>query len=465
MKQKLRSARFVALLLTLCLVLGCLPARIMADETSGEATPEETTTETTESEEAATSGACGDNLTWEYADGTLTIRGTGAMENYQASNSAPWNSFAAEITSIVMETGVTSIGSYAFVSCGVTSINIPNSVTSIGDLAFCDCINLTAISIPESVTSLGNTVFSGCTSLATVEIPNSVTSIGDGVFYYCVRLTAINIPESVTSIGIGAFACCTSLTEVSIPGSVTSLGDEAFWNCTSLTAIYIPASVTSIGADAFLDCANLTIYGVADSYAQTYAEANEIPFAVIYQVIEGDNSQWSGDSEESEPLSFHVDGEMDKFEDVYMDGVLVDPDNYTVTEGSTIITFKDSYLKTLAPGNHTVTINFNDGSVEAEFTVVNTSSGSEEPTKPAEDTTPSDTTEPTETTEPSETTEPTETTEPSETTEPTESTTEQPAATDNPKTGDGTLTPYFTALLISLMGIMAVVIYGRKFRV
>ncbi len=113
-----------------------------------------------------------------------------------------------------------------------------------------------------------------------ITIPNSVTSIGDFAFTGCVNLTSITIPNSVTSIGWYAFYGCSSLTSITIPDSVTSIGDEAFKDCSSLTSITIPDSVTFIGNAAFDGClSDLTIYGVSGSYAQTYAEENDIKFS------------------------------------------------------------------------------------------------------------------------------------------------------------------------------------------
>ena len=60
---------------------------------------------------AVESGTCGENLTWKIEDGVLTISGTGAMTGYPPSQS-PWA--AAKIKSVVIESGVTSIGNNAF---------------------------------------------------------------------------------------------------------------------------------------------------------------------------------------------------------------------------------------------------------------------------------------------------------------------------------------------------------------
>ena len=185
----------------------------------------------TASAETTDSGTCGENLTWELADGVLTISGTGTISDYSWSSS-PWYSYRSSITEARIENGVTSIGYDAFRNCSsLTSITIPESVTSIGDSAFMNCSNLTSITIPDSV-----------------------TSIGGRAFEYCSSLTSITIPESVTSIGYSAFADCSNLTSITIPESVTSIGEYAFSGCSD----------------------ELIIYCFEDSYAAEYCENNDI---------------------------------------------------------------------------------------------------------------------------------------------------------------------------------------------
>ena len=92
---------------------------------------------------------------------TLTISGNGAMGNYSSSNEPPWVSYWywTYIKTVVIEDGVTSIGTYAFRSINVTSVTIPNSVTSIGTYAFYNCSSLTNVTIGSSVTAIGEYVF------------------------------------------------------------------------------------------------------------------------------------------------------------------------------------------------------------------------------------------------------------------------------------------------------------------
>ena len=220
------------------------------------------------------SGTCGSNLTWTFdSAGTLTISGNGSMKSYSPTKDngttrtdAPWGVYYKTIQTVVLDEGVTNIGSFAFFRCtSLTSVTIPDSVTSIGVDAFYKCTSLTSVTIPDSVTSIGNYAFQNCTALTSVMIPNSVTSIGTYAFGGCTSLTSVTIPDSVTSIGYGAFDHCTSLTSVTIPDSVTSIGIYAFEDCTSLTSVTIPDSVTSIGDFAFRDCTALTSVTIPDS--------------------------------------------------------------------------------------------------------------------------------------------------------------------------------------------------------
>ena len=213
----------------------------------------------------AKSGTTGD-CTWTLSDDSvLTISGSGAMAdyNYAARDPIPWGK---KITKVIIESGVTSIGTAAFDECGsLTSVTIPDSVTRIGSYAFNNCRSLTSVTIPDSVTSLGSYVFIYCTGLTSVIIPDSVTRIGSYAFSDCTSLTSVTIPDSVTSIEEGAFRYCTVLTSVTIPDSVTGIGNYAFKKCICLTSVTIGSSVTSIGKEAFASCTGLTSVTIPDS--------------------------------------------------------------------------------------------------------------------------------------------------------------------------------------------------------
>lgn len=105
--------------------------------------------------DSATSGSCGDkvNYSFDSSNGILTISGTGMMDEY-TSDTRPWKEYTDSIKSMVIENGVTSIGSGTFYGCNnLEAITFPNSVTSIGVGAFYFCTKLTSITIPGSVTS------------------------------------------------------------------------------------------------------------------------------------------------------------------------------------------------------------------------------------------------------------------------------------------------------------------------
>ena len=230
-----------------------------------------------------------DGLTWTlYEDGTLNISGTGEMRGYNAYSIKSPACDNSNIKNVVIEDGITSIGSFAFYGCSLTNIRIPGSVTSIGKYALDYCMSLTSVTIPGSVSSIGeyafidcrnltdatildgvtsieNRAFWGCSSLTSVTIPNSVTNIGESAFWHCSELTSVTIPDGVTSIEDHVFVGCYSLTSITIPNSVTSIGNYVFDGCSSLTSITIPDGVISIGNFAFSGCNELTSITIPDS--------------------------------------------------------------------------------------------------------------------------------------------------------------------------------------------------------
>lgn len=220
----------------------------------------------------AASGKCGDNLYWSLTeDGTLTIWGSGEMYNYNVYPfKGPWG--ADEITipirSVVIKSGATSIGDYAFSVCsGLTSVTIPESVTSIGNGSFSGCEALTNVTIPKGVTNIGAYAFSSCKTLTSMTMPEGVTNIGWDAFEGCSSLTSVIIPSSVESINGFTFSGCTSLTNVTIPSSVKNIGDSAFSSCTSLKNVTIPSSVKGIDNNAFSGCTGLIGIAISEGVA------------------------------------------------------------------------------------------------------------------------------------------------------------------------------------------------------
>ena len=202
-----------------------------------------------------TSGRCGNNAQWMFVGNTLTITGTGKMYNYSSDNLPPWYQYKDRICSVVIQSGITSIGAYAFYECDkFTNIVIPDSVNSIGDYAFYTCQSLKRVEMPDTLTNLGDYVFYKCLNLEEIVIPKGLTSLGNYVFFYCCNLTNIEIPDGVTSIGEATFENCERLTNIQIPDSVDSIGRYAFCYCRTLPEIHIPDGVSGISDGVFCDC-------------------------------------------------------------------------------------------------------------------------------------------------------------------------------------------------------------------
>ena len=206
------------------------------------------------------------------------------------------------LTTVTGMKNVTKIGDGAFYNCSnLKEITIPDTVESMGtsifygcsslkkivwsksikeieDNAFKGCSSLTEIIIPDGVTSIGNNAFQNCTSLASVRIPNSVTSLGTYIFDGCSSLTDVALGKGLTTIPSYMFSNCESLKNIKIPYNVATIGSYAFLNDTAFTEITIPRKTTAINSNAFSYPGKLNIYGIAGTYAETFANENNIKF-------------------------------------------------------------------------------------------------------------------------------------------------------------------------------------------
>ena len=235
-------------------------------------------------------GSCGDNVTYslDTETGVLTISGTGDMYSY-----GPFYE-NTNIKSVIIESGVTSIGDCAFEDCYFTYENfVNNSNVELDDSSkptivdtdtggFCikdnELVNMRPtyaigeITIPNSVTSIDSSAFYGCSSLTSVTMSNSVTSIGNPAFENCTSLTSIEVSDnngnysSVDGVLFNkdkseliTYPAGKTDSEYVIPNSVISIGDSAFSGCTSLTSVTIPKSITYISDDAFENCGFINV--------------------------------------------------------------------------------------------------------------------------------------------------------------------------------------------------------------
>lgn len=134
--------------------------------------------------ETADEGSCGESVFWQFStDSVLSIGGDGAMDDYNARIEVPWYSkHTKDIRKIVVEKGVTHIGSYAFADCPATTVELSEGIESIGNYAFRYCHNIRRIELPASLEEIGKFAFDQ-TDLDTVYIKNGTPpQIGANAF-------------------------------------------------------------------------------------------------------------------------------------------------------------------------------------------------------------------------------------------------------------------------------------------
>ena len=206
---------------------------------------------------------------------TLTIEGNGPMVNYDgyktsSNNSyAPWYEKIPNITRLIVEEGVTTLGDDISRYCyyddysdfhsfywHLREVKLPEGLTYIGARAFCSSPELTEVKIPSTVTKIEQSAFSGCTGLKEIELPPQLEEVGYSSFYGCSGLTEITIPSSVKTIRSGAFENCTNLESVTLSEGIGEIGTEAF-EYTKLKSLNIPKSVKKLGNDIVRYCQHL----------------------------------------------------------------------------------------------------------------------------------------------------------------------------------------------------------------
>lgn len=238
---------------------------------------------------AGTSGKCGPSAYWSFdsSTGTLTISGSGAMEDYEYGNDYPWMDYRNSIQTIVIGDQITQIGWNAFPWTACSTIKFGKNVRSIGERAFNGCRNLNGdLTLPDSVQTIGAGAFQGCEKLSgDLTIPDSVQTIGDSAFEFCTGLNgtltlgknlrtigkeafywcaftgSLTIPEGVAEIADGAFSSLHQFNRdrmfngtLTLPSTLKTIGAEAFAYTDFSGELLIPDGVTSIGANAFKEC-------------------------------------------------------------------------------------------------------------------------------------------------------------------------------------------------------------------
>lgn len=229
------------------------------------------------------SDACGEKLTWELADGVLTISGEGAMSDY-SEEPAPW--YGESVEKIVLEEGVTTIGAFAFCDLtDLTVVSLPSTLLTIDACAFQYCTALESVKLPEKLQGIGDYAFNGCYGLiGTLTIPASVALVGDGAFMGCDGLTGVNVGGGLSVLSEYIFAECDDLKNVKLANGLKEIKSEAFAGCASLKSITIPSSVVKMSAGVFSGCTALE--SITLPYTGATKELNEgdtcYPFGYIF---------------------------------------------------------------------------------------------------------------------------------------------------------------------------------------
>lgn len=190
-------------------------------------------------------GYCGDTAKWSLKNGVLTITGSGAIVN------KPWSLYSEQITSVVVDNGITSVGYGAFSLPNVEKITLPKTVISIGESVFRGCKKLEEIKLPAGVTSIGSCAFQECIRLKRIVVPAGVKQIESGTFRDCDALEEIILPEALVYIGEWAFTSCDNLPRIDFPKNLKGIGDSAFTRCKKLIYVIFRGDAPKIHQFAF----------------------------------------------------------------------------------------------------------------------------------------------------------------------------------------------------------------------
>ncbi len=246
------------------------------------------------------------------SEGTLTIFGEGAMNDYRYYSwdnqygETPWKQYRSSIKKIVIEEGITEIGNWAF--AGLTNVTsepiLPNSLKDIGQYSFAGCSGLSGdLVVPASVTYIGTGAFgearlgygeygynySYCSGLnGTLKFAGMLPDIANGAFKGA-GFTAVELPEGMTEIPAYIFDGMSNMKSVELPQTLTSIKKYAFRG-TGIESIDIPDTVTNVGIGAFKNCKALTTVDMSAKaeYIRDYAFQNcsELTFIEIPGTVE-----------------------------------------------------------------------------------------------------------------------------------------------------------------------------------
>lgn len=188
---------------------------------------------------------------------------------------------------------------------------------------------------------------------------------------YHVDAPAVTAQPKSVSVTVGdtaTFEVAATGTDVTYQWQIDRNDGNGFVDITGATGATYTTGVTDIDCNGFK-------YRCVLSNAADSVTTDTVVLTVQYQIIEGANGSWNQNTDGGS-LKIRGNGEFSKFQNVKVDGNIIDSKNYTVSEGSTIIELHADYLKTLSEGSHTFEIVWTDGAAGTGFTVARNTSGS-----------------------------------------------------------------------------------------
>lgn len=319
--MKTRFKKLTALLLSVLMLMTALPFAgtdfsITASAESG----------------LAASGQCGDDVYWSFDSetGVLTLSGTGSMYDYATEESPFYDNY--DIIQLVIESGIASVGEYAFEGCGsLLTVRINALLVSVGACAFDMCLDLADVYfigdidewddlcantdygnydlLNKSVHCLGDLtenfygplsydIFGGEVEIndcdmsfsGALDIPAEidgcpVTKIIDSCFSECKYITGINVPASVKTVGSRAFSGCEKLKSVSFAEGVTAIGNNTFEDCYDLETVSFPSTLTAVGDSVFKNCNALKSISVSSDNQYYTTDSDGVLYTKDYSEL------------------------------------------------------------------------------------------------------------------------------------------------------------------------------------
>lgn len=188
---------------------------------------------------------------------------------------------------------------------------------------------------------------------------------------YHVDAPAVTAQPKSVSVTVGdtaTFEVTATGTDVTYQWQIDRNDGKGFVDITGATGATYTIGVTDRDCNGFK-------YRCVLSNAAGSVTTDTVVLTVQYQIIEGANGSWNQNTD-GRSLKIRGNGEYSKFQNVKVDGNIIDSKNYTVSEGSTIIELHADYLKTLSEGSHTFEIVWTDGAAGTSFTVARNTSSS-----------------------------------------------------------------------------------------